>query len=195
MTSEAQNDETPLGNQLIQKLSTTTLSKKNHELLKLQHGFTAVELLIALTVSGIIMGFGYQGYHFFQSNFKQWQDRVLVEENARRVMQAMVHDFRAMRALLVADETQISFLDANRRMVTYAFDRQTLTKNNRPILNRILGVRKLTLRYHTPNGKYTSSFGGLQHISRIRIELVLLTPNQTTFELTSSVTLRHKRGF
>ena len=77
-------------------------------------GFTAVELLVAMTLTGLIVGVSYKSYLFFQQNFVRWQERTGLEEAARRAMIALPNDIQALRRILQAEDQSMTFINQNR---------------------------------------------------------------------------------
>lgn len=163
----------------------------NHQ----SHGFTAVELLVAMALVGLIVGFSYKGYLFFQKNFIHWQERVSMEETGRRIINALINDLQTMRKVIEAEENSITFVDFERKIVTYSFKDQGVFKNGRQLLNEDLTVAKLQFSYFTSNDDSFNFIDNKMNIEKIQIHLLVKNKRRASFELISAVTLRNKRLF
>jgi len=164
-------------------------------MIKDTRGFTAVELLVAMTLTGLIVGVSYKSYFFFQQNFVRWQERVSLEEAARRVMIAVPNDIQTLRRILQAEDQSMTFVNQNRDIISYRLHKRNIFKNERPLLNKGFFVKKLQFTYFVSNGRWIEYDGDVADIERIKVQLVLEDKRKTSFGLTTEITLRNKRLF
>jgi len=158
-------------------------------------GFTAVELLVAMTLAGLIVGVSYKSYLFFQQNFVHWQERIGLEETARRVMIAIPSDILILRRILQAEDQSMTFMNQNRELVSYRLHKRNIFKKERPLLNKGIFVKKLQFTYFVADGRWIEYGGDVADIERIKVQLVLEDKRKTSFALTTEITLRNKRLF
>ncbi len=164
-------------------------------MIKDTRGFTAVELLVAMTLTGLIVGVSYKSYFFFQQNFVRWQGRINLEEAARRVMIVLPNDMQTLRRILQAEDQSMTFMNQNRDIVSYRLHKRNIFKNERPLLNKSFFVKKLQFTYFVSDGSWIEYGGDVADIERIKVQLVLVDKRKTSFALTTEITLRNKRLF
>ncbi len=164
-------------------------------MIKDTRGFTTVELLVAMTITGLVVGVSYKSYFFYQQNFVRWRERTGLEEASRRVMITLPNDIQTLRRILQAEDEAMTFMSQNRDIITYRFYKRNIFKNERPLLNKGFFVKKLQFRYFVSDGSWIEYGGDVADIERVKIQLVLKDKRETSFELISEITLRNKRLF
>ena len=164
-------------------------------MIKNTRGFTAVELLVAMTLTGLIVGASYKSYLFFQQNVVRWQERTGLEEAARRVMIAVPNDMQTLRRILQAEDQSMTFMNQNRELVSYRLHKRNIFKNERPLLNKGFFVKKLQFTYFVSDGNWIAYGGDVADIERIKVQLILENKRKTSFGLIAEITLRNKRLF
>lgn len=176
-------------------------------MIKDTRGFTAVELLVAITVTGVIVSLGFKGYRFFQQNFLRWQQRVVLEENSRRIMKAITLELQNLRRIVKAERHSLSFINEKRKRVIYSFEAWAVYKNGRTLLPAEIQAERLEFEYYPAEveHRYFDFLGDPERVSKIRIHLVLQSRQSDVFdyigggssgmELISVVHLRSRRDF
>lgn len=164
-------------------------------MIKDMRGFTAVELLVAMTLTGLMVGVSYKSYLFFQQNFVRWQERTGLEEAARRVMIAVPNDIQTLRRILQAEDQSMTFMNQNRDIVSYRLHQRIFFKNERPLLNKVFFVKKLQFTYFVSDGSWIEYGSDVADIERIKVQLVLEDKRKASFALIAEITLRNKRIF
>lgn len=110
-------------------------------------GYTIVELLIALTLLGIVTGLAYQGYRFLQRSFQRWQSRVALEQDGGRIMSAIRNDIILWKRIEHAEAATLSVVrDDNKRIVYRLADQQVL-RNGRELNPEGVAVARFEFTY------------------------------------------------
>ena len=107
----------------------------------------------------------------------------------------MINDLQTMRKVIEAEENSITFVDFERKIVTYSFKNQGVFKNGRQLLDKDLTVAKLQFSYFTSNNNGFDFIDDNKNIEKIQIHLTIKNKRQSAFELVSAVVLRNKRLF
>ncbi len=162
--------------------------------IKDSRGFTAAELVVAMTLIGLLVGFSFKAYLYFQTNFVNWQQRVSLEETGRRIIGKVADDLLMLRKVVNAQKSSLSFIDFNGKVVTYEYTKQNILRNSRALLKKSIIAEKMQFYYFTANDNMQDIIDA-KNINQIQILLILKNKRQAAFELVTTVTLRNKRLF
>lgn len=91
-------------------------------------GFTSVELIIALLISSVIIGFIYTVYHFSLSYSQKWKQKIELENNVFLGMNQCTADLREGMDVYSNDNTM--FIKKSQDNIYYFFTADSLGKNN-----------------------------------------------------------------
>lgn len=157
-------------------------------------GFTVVELLVAITLMSIVGVLSSQVFLGFQRNRIQWQERVLLEQCGRRVLNAMIFDLQSLRTLLDSEENSIKLIDSKRKLIRYLLHENVIRRNGRSVLPAGIDAKMLKFSYYSSQGRELNMIlSDKASIARIRVTLILRNQKQKRFELTSAAMLRNRQ--
>lgn len=161
-----------------------------------EKGFTVVELLVAMMLTGIVTGFTFKAYRYFEEGFYRWQERVRLEETSRRIVSTVCSDLQLARAIEEAENTAIEMRSRDNRLVSYTLRNGLLLRNGH-VLNKDKKMKITSLRFEyfdEENQNITNHF--LQDkVARVEVRLAVIHKTGRKFQLASSVCLRNIREF
>lgn len=177
---------------------------------KSEAGFTTTELLIAIQLTFLLIGFLYAGYSFSLRLSKTWRDRMALENAAAVCMRAMVHDIRQAATILRARDKELALLTDSGKQIVYQLQNGRIMRNGQPVSTLSTIMETITFRYATMNNeevsrgftqnrlKYFSprTTSDKAQIALVRIELALANRGKQ-IRMTAAISPRnyHLRAF
>lgn len=110
-------------------------------MLKNEHGYTTVELIIAMSMVGLITIFAYSVYIFALKGVHYWQNRVQMENSAHIVINAMTDDLLKLENFFSIREESIAFATTDIDTISYWIEENQLLRNGE---NMILNENIMT---------------------------------------------------
>jgi prepilin-type N-terminal cleavage/methylation domain-containing protein len=99
-----------------------------------RHGFTIVELMIALVLSGFVMTMVFYSWNYISNHTITQQRRALFQTEADRIAQTIVFQIRKSPEVLRIASTSIAFLSPDGvDTIVYEFVNGSFRKNNREL--------------------------------------------------------------
>ena len=156
--------------------------------LKKHAGFTLIELVIVITILGIIAGIGSKILNQAFTGYLDNKNLVEADWQARLALERMQRDVRAIRSpsdITTATATQLVFVDTTGNTITYALSGTTLNRQTNSNTTQALadGIQSVTFSYYDQSGASTAT---LINICYVKISLNV-TLNNTNFTVTTAV--------
>jgi prepilin-type N-terminal cleavage/methylation domain-containing protein len=122
-------------------------------------GFTLVELIIVVIVTGVIAALGSRILITGFDAYTTGKDLVELEWQGGLALERMSRDLRLIRSatngdLNIAQADRIRFTDINANQVRYSLSGTTLMRNNQPLAD---DISSLDFSYLTNDGKTTAA--------------------------------------
>jgi prepilin-type N-terminal cleavage/methylation domain-containing protein len=96
-----------------------------------RRGFTIVELLIALTLSGFVMSMVFYSWNYISHYTVTQQRKALFQSEANRIAQLIVAQIRKSPKVVLKSEMSVIFLSqSGLDTIAYEWTSETLKKNN-----------------------------------------------------------------
>lgn len=161
-----------------------------------EKGFTVVELLIAMMLTGIVTGFTFKAYRYFENSFYNWQQRVALQEVSRRIVSTVCSDLQLARAIEEAENTAIEMRSRDNRLVSYTLRNGLLLRNGH-VLNKDKKMKITSLRFETfdEENQNISNHFSQEKVGRVEVRVAVKHKSGRKFKLVSSVCLRNIREF
>jgi prepilin-type N-terminal cleavage/methylation domain-containing protein len=165
---------------------------RNPGLLKKQSGFSLIELIIVITILGII---SVMGSNILSSAFQGYLDnKNLIDSDwqARLALERMQRDIRAVRStadMTTAAASQLVFTNTAGNTLTYALSGTNLTLKVNSNAAQVLanGVQSLGFSYYDRNGASTATLTNIRYIT-ISLNITL---NNTNYTVNTNVYTRN----
>ena len=130
-----------------------------------QCGFTLLELIIVIILTGIIVGVAtmilqegfnaiLKGKNLIDAN---WQGRIALERMTRDML-----GVRSRNDISTATASQFTFTDSSGTSISYNLSGTTLLRNSIPLAD---GIQSLTFSYADKNGVSTSTTTDIRYVS------------------------------
>lgn len=121
-----------------------------------QHGFTLHEVLVAIVVSSLLIGFGLSLFLFAQRLLLAHERTSSLKSAVDRILFVISTDIeRSCRLEDVSDSTLVICLP-NRRFVSYRFDGTTVQRNSTPLHEDAYRLRVALTGFDRPSGSRVS---------------------------------------
>jgi prepilin-type N-terminal cleavage/methylation domain-containing protein len=154
-------------------------------LLRDQRGFTLTELLVVVTVLGMILA----GVVFIQQQGQQaylfGAHRVEVQQNNRAALELMVRELRSVQSITaIPSASDLTFVDQNGTTIEYQISGTTLNRITGGTTTGLIGgVQTLTMSYYSAwngatNTGTTTTVPG--NVRLVRLQLVTGTEDQVS---------------
>ncbi len=160
--------------------------------IKKSSGFTLIEFILVLVITGIIMGLGglllAEGFSTSYTGI----DILKADQQARVALQRMTREMRLVRnknSINISVPGQVTFTTPQGETITYAKSGSTLLRNGVPLAD---DVSSLTLNYFTANQTLITNLSLSNQVRFIQI-LLTIDNDSATYSFNTAVNLRNVR--
>jgi hypothetical protein len=98
-----------------------------------ESGFTLAEIIIAISLSFIVIQMGYLALQFSQQQFKKWQICEEVQRKQHIINKILFNDIVQAKKIMILKPTLLKITDKNDSIVTYNYSDSILFRNTRAI--------------------------------------------------------------
>ena len=153
-----------------------------------QRGFTLVELVIVIMITGILVVIGSRILTAGYNSYLASRYLIAADAQARVALERIQRDVRAIRSpsdITTASSSQLVFVNTSGNTITYSLSGTSLKRQTNANTSQILadGIQSLTLSYFDLNGAATAILANIRYIT-ISLNVVL---NNTNFTASTSV--------
>ena len=123
--------------------------KRSHASRTVHAGFSLVELIVVIILTGILAAFGAQMLGKTLQSFVLSKDVTKGDWQARVALERLTRDLRMVRApanLIIVPATAITFSDTDGNNVNYSLSGSSLMRNTQPLADGISGLAFTYLR-------------------------------------------------
>ncbi len=106
--------------------------------LKEESGYTLVEIMVALSMSFIVIGLGYAALHFTQVRYKEWQVQEQVMRKQHTIQKMIYNDISQARKVLSIEPNLLQLQDKRDSLLVYSYKDSILYRNERIMNNKQL---------------------------------------------------------
>lgn len=153
-----------------------------------EDGFSLVEILVAITITTILIGFAFGIYLFGQSLFLGWKSKLNLENEIHTLSHGITEQlFQADRIKTL--EPQKLVIQKGNREKHYEVRNDTLFVNGRTLLNPSISLVALSLSARDKEGKVVKGSENLGDITFVKFALAL-ADDKDTLRTTRSIHLR-----
>lgn len=159
-----------------------------------EQGFSLVELLVVLSLIGLVAGFVSTVYLFGQKAFNRWEKNMKLENELHTVLAGIAEDLYRAERIEEIDRQYVHLERADRGNHIYEIDARKIVRNGHELLKKGIYVSHFRMEYHSgyENGNHAAGLStfNINEIRSIRIELGLTD----TVDTLSSQRLVHLRN-
>lgn len=147
-------------------------------------GFTAIELLIAIQLSFIVISFGYVSYLFSAKLVHKWQEKVLVENSVARVSQTVSRAVDQIHEVVIARDKYLVAITHQHDTLSMSVE-EGLVFNSKNLVKGIFQFEHGMFKYfHSTENPYTAQHQltetrDCEKIDIIELDLVFKRANNT----------------
>jgi prepilin-type N-terminal cleavage/methylation domain-containing protein len=163
----------------------------NKSLLIQEDGFSLVEILLAIVISTIMIGFAFGMYLFGQRYFLSWQNDIRFHNELHTIAQGIAEEIYSADHILSIGQHEIVILKNDGREQKYKSGKGSLFKNEKSLLHPSLILTSFELKTNRKNGRSYKPTS-LEDISEITlIEFTIeITDGKDTLGSMRSINLR-----
>lgn len=100
---------------------------------KKEKGFTIIELLVAMTVTGILISVVYMTYHFSLRHLRMWEKLSVLERDSSIIAQQLERDILESQKVEYINPSEWVIVSLNGKEIRYQFRENILLRNQFPI--------------------------------------------------------------
>lgn len=155
-----------------------------------EDGFSLVEMLVAMTITTILIGFAFGIYLFGQRLFLQWQDQLFLQNELHTLSHSISEElFRADRIINLESQKLILLKEGKKKK--YEVQNDSLLMNGKNILNQssMLVAFKFSSQNKDDKPINESNSKSIGKITFIKFKLAL-TDGRDTLQIKRSLNLR-----
>ncbi len=110
-----------------------------------EKGFSLVEILVVLALTGILGGVMITAYLFMEKSFTEWRQNSILERETHKLIRIVAEDLYKVVDIDEASAHFISFKRSDNHRVQYGISEQNLTRNDRILNNPGLFVTRFNM--------------------------------------------------
>jgi hypothetical protein len=178
-----------------------------------EHGYTTVELIIAMSMVGLITVFAYSVYIFTLKGIHYWQNRIQTENSAQIIINVMQEDLIKLESFFTIGEESIAFTTTDDDTISYWIEENQLLRNGKEMILNKDTATALRFNYIGNDLALDDNLDGVIDLDEIDlndnnqidgrefeeisyIELTLsLTNGNKTFNVTTGAAIRNEGRF
>ncbi len=175
-----------------------------------EYGYTTIELIVAMSMVGLIAVFAYSVYSFARKGMNRWQNRVHLENSAHIAVNAITNDLLKLQRFYCIGEGRVCFMTTDDDTIDYRVEEERLVRNGNAILLDKTSIRfnylgyDLSLDnnldgvvdYEEMDLNNNSEIDGkeCEFVSFVAVNLSLST-RRHSFKIKTGVVIRNRRRF
>jgi len=129
-----------------------------------ENGFTLIELVMVIILSGIMVAVSMRMLAVGFSAYLKGSNAVSAEQQAHLALERMARDIRAVRSpadISTATASQLTFTDFTGNSIAYSLSSTNLTRGSQILAG---GISSLTFSYYDLNGNTTATLTAIRYI-------------------------------
>ncbi|CAL7964102.1 conserved hypothetical protein [Gammaproteobacteria bacterium] len=145
------------------------------------HGFTLIELIIVLAISGIIVASSSELLLKAVKGYMTGKNVISASWQANLVIERMTRDLHEASSVISATNSQLIVKDIHGDMINYKVDSKQLLRNVNGLADNVLAdkVKDITFIYYDASGVITNDTNAIRYVG---IKLTLIYTEVKTIE-------------
>ena len=133
--------------------------------MKKQHGFTLIELIMVIVISGIVAVMASKGLLVAAQAYLGSRNAIDANWQGEFALERMVRDIRSVRSpsdISTASASQFTFTDTSGGSVSYTLSGSSLLRNGQILAD---GVNSVTFTYFDDTGTSTGTLANIRYVT------------------------------